>query len=201
MLVSAALVLAATPAIAQDEAGATEATPLEVSGIDYAFVGLPTSVPAGTELAFRNDGTEYHEMIVVRLLDEVTPLEELMALPEEETADLSQFVGYLATLPRTAADGAVAVAEPGRYIATCLIRQGSDPAAFEAIGFDPSQLDDNTDPSTLSPEVQELLAAIEANPQHQELGMFQEFTVTEVGPMPEAEVGGTAPADEESNSG
>jgi hypothetical protein len=74
-------------------------------------------------------------------------------------------------------------------VALCFIQQGSDPKAFEAIGFDPSQIDENTDPSTLPPEVQELLASIESNPQHMDLGMIQEFTVTEagteVGPLPE----------------
>lgn len=180
-LISALLVLGATPAVAQDEATAEpmdEATmTVDVSGIDYEFVGLPTSVPAGTELTFRNDGTEYHEMIVVKINDETTPLEELMTMPEEETSAISEFVGYLATFPGTTADGSVTLAAPGRYIATCVIRQGSDPAAFEALGFDPTELE-TADPSTLPPEVQELLMTIESNPQHQELGMITEFTVT-----------------------
>jgi hypothetical protein len=187
----ASLLLIATPAVGQDAAAEPMAEPLEISGIDYAFVGLPTSVPADTTLVFANEGTEFHEMIVVRITDEVTPLEELMTMPDEETAGISEFVGYVSALPGMPAEGAIALETPGRYIATCVIHQGSDPAAFEAIGFDPSQLDDNTDPSTLPPEVQELLAQIEANPEHQALGIIQEFTVTEAGtgfgPLPEEE--------------
>jgi hypothetical protein len=86
-LIAATLLLGAAPVAAQDEAtpsaGIAEVSgPIEVSGVDYAFVGLPTSVPAGTQLTFRNDGTEIHEMAVIHILDETTPLEELMAMPE-----------------------------------------------------------------------------------------------------------------------
>lgn len=111
-------------------------------------------------------------------------------MPEEETAAISEFVGYVATLPGTVAEGSVSVTAPGRYIVTCVIHQGSDPDRFEALGVDPQQIDPEADPSTLAPGVAELLAEIESNPEHQDLGMLQEFTVTEagteVGPLPEA---------------
>lgn len=191
VLVSAGLLLvAAGAAVAQDDAAMDmEGLTIDVGGVDYAFTGLPTSIPAGTSLTFTNDGTEVHEMIVVRITDEVTPLEELMEMPEEETAGISEFVGYLSAFPGTTAEGSVTVQTPGRYVATCVINQGSDPARFEALGFDPTTFDpENTDPSTLPTEVQELMTEIGANPQHQELGMIQEFIVTadgtEIGPLP-----------------
>ena len=203
---AALLLVSAAPALAQDEATTDDAMEMEgltveVSGVDYAFEGLPTSVPAGTTLTFTNDGTEFHEMIVVRITDEDTPLEELMAMPEEESAALSEFVGYVSAFPGTSADGSVTLETPGRYTVVCVISQGSDPAAFEAIGFDPSQLDENTDMSTLPPEVQELLAELESNPKHNELGMVQEFMVTEagteVGPLAEEASDEMAEAEEE----
>lgn len=193
LLASVALALVATPALAQEESTGEPADmsmpTINVSGVDYAYVGLPTSVPAGTTLAFQNDGTEFHEMAVIKISDETTPLEELMALPNEETESMLEFVGFVSAAPGTSAEESVNLQAPGRYVALCFIQQGSDPKAFEAIGFDPSQIDENTDPSTLPPEVQELLASIESNPQHMDLGMIQEFTVTEagteVGPLPE----------------
>ena len=193
---AALAIVSAAPAVAQDEATADdtiemEGPTVEVSGVDYAFENLPTSVPAGTTLTFTNDGTEFHEMIVVRITDEVTPLEELMAMPEEESAAISEFVGYVSAFPGTSADGSITLETPGRYTVVCVISQGSDPARFEALGFDPMQLDENTDMSTLPPEVQELLAELESSPTHNELGMVQEFMVTEagteVGPLPEAD--------------
>lgn len=173
----AALSLVAAPVVAQDDAAEPMGETVEVVGVDYAFEGVPESVAAGTTLTFRNAGSEFHEMIVVRITDETTPLEELMAMPEEESAALSEFIGYTSTFPGTVADGSVTLTAPGRYTLVCVVRQGSDPAAFEAIGFDPSQLDDDFDPSTAPPEVQALLAEIESNPTHAELGMVHEFFV------------------------
>jgi plastocyanin len=194
MLVGAALLLTVPPAVAQDDAATDEMTgaTVEVSGVDYAFEGLPTSLPAGTSLTFTNDGVEVHEMIVVKINDEDATLEELQALPEEEAAELAEFKGFLFSFPGTSADGSIAVDAPGRYVAFCQIHQGSDPAAFEALGIDVSTFDPETvDRSTLSAEVQELLATIDASPTHEELGMIQEFTVTEAGtepgPLPEME--------------
>jgi plastocyanin len=185
----------AAPVAGQDDAATTDAADntasIEVSGVDYAFVGLPTSVPVGTELTFRNDGTEMHEMAVIHVLDETTPLEELMTMPEEESQALVEFVGFVSAMPGTSAEDSVTLDAPGRYVALCFIPQGMDPAAFEAAGVDLTQVDENTDPSDLPPEAQELFASLESNPPHMALGMIQEFRVTQagtdVGPLPEAD--------------
>ena len=198
LLASAALVLAAAPAWAQDESPSAPADmgdmadmagpTIEVTGVDYAYVGLPTSVPAGTTLTFKDDGTEVHEMIVVHILDETTPLEELMAMPPEDTASLSEDAGALFALPGTSADGSITLETPGRYVALCFVPQGMSIDAFESVGIDPYQLDPEADPSELPPEAQELFASLQSNPPHMALGMIQEFTVTEagteVGPLP-----------------
>jgi plastocyanin len=206
---TAMFLLVALPVVAQVDSSQApsdmDVPTIDVSGVDYAYVGLPTSVPAGTTLTFTNDGTEVHEMVVVRIDDETTPLEELMAMPESETADISEDVGALFAFPGMAAEGSITVDAPGRYVALCFVSQGSDPAAFEAVGFDPSQMDADTDPSTLPPAVQELLASIESNPPHMALGMIQEFRVTEagteVGPLPASTPDPMAADEEESASG
>jgi plastocyanin len=196
LLASAALALAAAPAFAQDESPSASdmadmtGPTIEVTGVDYAYVGLPTTVPAGTTLTFKDDGTEVHEMIVFHILDETTPLEELMAMPEEDTASLSEDAGFLFALPGQSADGSITLETPGRYVALCFVPQGMSVDAFESVGIDVTQLDPETDPSELPPEAQELFASLESNPPHMALGMIQEFKVTEagteVGPLPEA---------------
>ena len=64
--------LTAAPATAQEDATAAAPMTVEVGGVEYAFTGLPTSLPAGTELTFRNDGAEFHELVVARIADDTT---------------------------------------------------------------------------------------------------------------------------------
>jgi plastocyanin len=211
LFASAALVLAAAPAWAQDESPSAPADmgdmagpTIEVTGVDYAFVGLPTTVPAGTTLTFKDEGTEVHEMAVIHILDETTPLEELMAMPEEESASLIEFVGFLSAIPGTSAEGSVALQTPGRYVALCFIPQGMTMDALEAAGVDPAAMGPDTDPSEMPPEAQEFFASLESNPPHMALGMIQEFTVTEagteVGPLPSQAAEETAAEPEASPS-
>ncbi len=188
LLASAALVLSAAPAWAQDaspsapaDMGDMAGPTIEVTGVDYAYVGLPTTVPAGTTLTFKDEGTEVHEMIVVHVLDETTPFEELLAMPPEESGSLSEDAGALFALPGTSADGSITLDTPGRYVALCFVPQGMSIDAFTSVGIDPYTLDPNADASDLPPEAQELFASLESNPPHMALGMIQEFWVTEVG--------------------
>ena len=187
---AALLLVSAAPVVAQDEATTDdtmdmEALSIEVGGVEYAFTNLPTSVPAGTELTFTNNGAEVHEMVLIHIADGVTEsLEELLAM-EAEGRDpmaegLVEVVGGmpLFAAPGTTAEGALTVENEGRYVAICFIPQGlTDFSALEQLGPD-------TNPEDLSPELQALMA----NPPHMALGMIQEFTVTpsgtEPGPLP-----------------
>jgi hypothetical protein len=93
---------------------------------EYAFSGIPEQVDAGVvsfELA--NDGTEVHEVLVLRKNDGVTAsFEELLALPEEEAQQNVTFVGVGGPVP--AGEGAYLVAdlEAGEYVAVCFIPTG-----------------------------------------------------------------------------
>jgi len=94
---------------------------------DYSFDGIPAEVDAGVvsfELA--NEGTEVHELLLLRKNDGVTqPVEELLALPEEEAMSLVTPVGAPAT-PAPGTDRySVAELEPGDYIAVCFIPMGT----------------------------------------------------------------------------
>jgi plastocyanin len=209
---AALLLVSAAPIVAQDEATTDgsmdmEAPTVEVGGVEYAFTGLPTSVPVGTSLTFTNNGAEVHEMVLVRIADGVTEsLEELLAM-EGEGRDpmaegLVEMVGDmpLFAAPGTTAEGSLTLEQEGRHVVLCFIPQGlTDMSVLEQLGPD-------TNPEDLSPEIQALMA----NPPHLALGMIQEFTVTpagtEAGPLPEpvademAPDEGLAPEDEEAAS-
>ena len=144
-----AAVTTTTEAPAEDEptvtgasaGGDADAAPgtLEVEAVDYAFQGLPESVPAGTKLTFTNSSTaELHELVAMRIPDEETrSLEELLTLPESELGAV--FGGPPATVllappsgEQISALGDGTLAEPGRYALVCFIPTGADPAAYLA---------------------------------------------------------------------
>ena len=207
----------ATGVAAQDEANGdgamdSEGMTVEVGGVEYAFTGLPTSVPAGTTLTFTNDGLEVHEMVLNRLADDVTEsFEELLALSDsgvdlwaEGYIDTAFGDQMLLAVPGQTAEGAISLDQPGRYVALCFIPSGLEMATLIELGVDPSDLGPDTDPSTMPEDVQQFLNEVMGNPPHMAQGMIQEFVVTaegtEVGPLPEAEVDEMAPEDEESAS-
>ena len=181
----AALALAATPTLAQDEA-ATEMDPMagmgvEVSGVEYAFSGLPETLEVGSEITFTNDGAELHEIVIVRKAEGVEEtIEELLAMEAEGRDPMAEGLvemvgeGPLIAMPGTTAEGSLVLDQPGEHVALCFIPQGFDPAVFEAAGVDIMTMGPETDLASLPEEVQ----AIFANPPHLAAGMIQPFMVT-----------------------
>jgi len=86
----AALTLAATPVFAQEEVAPADSMDsmdsmagmgIEVTGVEYAFTGLPETLEVGSEITFTNDGAELHEIAVIRIAEGVTEsLEDLLAM-------------------------------------------------------------------------------------------------------------------------
>lgn len=146
-LAASAILAACTTAEATDDstsdtlpsetaAPAAQDGTLQITGVDYGFEGFPETVAAGTELTFRNGSdTEYHEMAVMKLADdEERSVEELLALPGDEAMEAMTFVGVAAAAPAqdgAVIDGDLTLAEAGRYVATCFIPVGADPAVVE----------------------------------------------------------------------
>jgi len=108
--------------------------------VDYAFVGLPASVPAGTKLTVTNSSAaEMHELVAIRIPDtETRTVAELLQLPEEEAdaifGDTMPATVLLAAPggPQVDAVGDGTIAEPGRYAVVCFIPTGADPDEFLA---------------------------------------------------------------------
>ena len=76
---------------------------VDVSAVNYAFVDLPATLPAGTtSFALTNDADEPHELILFRRADgETRGIEELLALGEEEVGDALAFTGVAFAEPTT----------------------------------------------------------------------------------------------------
>ena len=158
----------ATTSTTEEETTTTapEAETVEVTGIDYAFEGIPTEVEASTEFTFTNGSDkEAHEMILMRVNDgETRSLDELLALPEEEAMQAVAMKGVAVAMPGEdgqVVEGELVADEPGRYVALCFIPVGADPdsmaEAMESEGPPPE------DPN--------------AGPPHFVQGMKTEFTV------------------------
>jgi hypothetical protein len=101
---------------------------VEVEGVEYAFEGVPETVPAG-EVAFNltNAGAEMHEIGVVRVNDGVTETaEELLQLPESEVDSKVTFLGG-AFAPPGESDATISTLEPGRYVVACFVPTGTTP--------------------------------------------------------------------------
>lgn len=98
---------------------------VEVSGVDYAFEGVPASVPAGqTAFAFTNDGSEPHEIVLFQRAEgETRTVEELFALPEDQLFTALTFAGAAMAEP---GQTSLTIAElaPGSYVASCFVPVG-----------------------------------------------------------------------------
>lgn len=99
---------------------------IEATGVNYEYEGIPDTVPAGVvAITFTNEGDELHEIGLARVNDEVTtPVEELLALPEEQLLSMIEFKGAAFAAPDES-DTTFMRLEAGRYGAACFIPQGT----------------------------------------------------------------------------
>ena len=134
------------------EEPAEGATAIDVVAKDYEFEGAEALDAGGSfAITLTNEGTELHEMAIVKLAEgEDRPLEELLAAEEEpETTD----VAFGFACPGSSTTFNADVSEPGRYVALCFIPVGTTP---------------ETDPSAFE----------QGGPPHAANGMVHEFTVS-----------------------
>lgn len=157
------------PAVTEGADGPDDGEVVEVTAVDFAFEGLPSTVAAGTRLTLVNDASaELHELVAFRLPDDETrSAEELAQLPEPELGPvLGDGPPALVILAPPGGDEIVAVGdgtltEPGRYLVMCFIPTGVAPQAY---------LDAVAAAEGGKPEV-------EGGPPHFVHGMFAELTV------------------------
>jgi hypothetical protein len=109
--------------------GATESCGYEtvaVTAKDYAFEGVPATIPAGN-ISFdltNSSESEEHEMIVFSKADGVDlTFDEILALPEDEAETKIQFAAA-AFAPPGESGASLATLEPGDYVMVCFIPVG-----------------------------------------------------------------------------
>lgn len=128
---------------------------VDVTAVDYAYDADLESVASGpTAFRFSNDGSEVHEMVMVRINDDTTEtIEELLDLPEEEAFAKVTDAGFAFQFPGGSTTF-YADLEPGRYAFFCFLPVGATPDNMEAL--ESGQVD---------------------GPPHFTQGMIREFTV------------------------
>lgn len=112
---------------------------IDVVTTDYAFGGVPKEIEAGTvSFEFDNEGKELHELVLLRINDDVDlTADELLALPQEEAETMVQPAGGTDPIPPGSSNYLVASLEAGRYLVTCFLPEGATSfEAMESLGED-----------------------------------------------------------------
>lgn len=107
---------------------------IDVTGSEYDFAGLDGEIAAGPNVVtFANEGEEVHEVVIMRINDDVTEsVDELLALPEEEAMEkVTPAAGAFAMPGETGYTAAEL--DPGRYVAVCFVPVGTTPEAMETM--------------------------------------------------------------------
>lgn len=98
-----------------------------VTATDFEYQGVPDTLPVGEKaVTLTNEGTNFHEIVILRVNDGVTmPAEELLALPMEEALAQVAIKGITFADPGGSDTSFMRFDEPGRYLATCFIPEGT----------------------------------------------------------------------------
>jgi uncharacterized cupredoxin-like copper-binding protein len=104
-----------------------EVESFDVAAVEYAFEGLPETVPAGNVgLTLTNEGEELHEMILVRFKDPEANIEELIELPQKEAEKQIENVGFSFANPGES-DAQTFQLDAGTYGVVCFVSTGTTP--------------------------------------------------------------------------
>jgi len=100
---------------------------VDVTATNYAFAGIDAELAPGVaSFELTNEGTELHEIVVLRKNDDTTESwDELLMLPEEEGMQKAAFVGAAFAAPGEEGEYAIADLTAGEYLAVCFIPVGS----------------------------------------------------------------------------
>jgi hypothetical protein len=103
---------------------------VDVTGVDFAFEGVPETLDAGrTAFDFTNgtDSGEAHEMVILRRVDGADDtVTELLELPEDELFSKVIPTAVVFADDAGATSHALVDLEPGSYIAVCMIPTAGD---------------------------------------------------------------------------
>ncbi len=99
---------------------------VDVTAVDYAFQGVPRTLEAGrTSFRMVNEGSEEHEIVILRAAEGAPALEELLALPPDQLFGGGQVEFAGVTFGPPGSTNFVAVdLQPGTYHLVCNIPVG-----------------------------------------------------------------------------
>ena len=155
---------------------------LNATATEYAFGGIPEEVPAGpTIITLENIGEQVHEIAIYRINDDVTlTVEELLALPEEESQSMVTEIGGTFAVPGSTGHTVVELTS-GRHVALCFIPDGTTLEVFEQMIAAEGSIPEGSAPAEGSAPTESSAPAEGSTPAegapHFTLGMIQEFTV------------------------
>jgi hypothetical protein len=96
-----------------------------VTGIEYEFQGLPTTLPAGkTAFQFTDNGAEIHELEVLRIKGKDSA-KKLAGLSEKELSKKAEEVGSTFAMQGQSGYAFADMSKPGRYAVLCHLPVGS----------------------------------------------------------------------------
>ena len=100
-------------------------TQVDVTGVEYEFLGLPKTVPAGNvAIRFTDNGTELHELEIVRVKGKDSA-KKIAGLSEKELAKKTESVGGTFATQGQTSYTIADMSKPGRYVALCHLPVGS----------------------------------------------------------------------------
>jgi hypothetical protein len=121
---------------------------INVTAVDYRFQGVPKTLKTGiVVINFKDAGSESHEINLARIKTADTA-KTLIALPQGQAKTRVELLGNTSSDPGQSSVGYFQLTKPGRYVAICLVPQGTTPGHAGT------------------------------GPPHAKLGMFTEFKVT-----------------------
>ena len=107
----------------------------KVSAREYAFKGLPATLPTGVAaIKLTNDGDQVHEISIARIKSNDS-LKALLKLPEDEVDKKIEFIGGSGPIdPGSSTVTYLDLEKKGRYAAVCFIPDGTTSQATEGTG-------------------------------------------------------------------
>jgi uncharacterized cupredoxin-like copper-binding protein len=101
--------------------------PIAITANEYSFEGVPRELIAGEHrFQLTNIGDEPHEMVLVRLKDGVSSVDQVLALPQEEAMSKVEMVGQAQAEPGKRSEKLTVNLQPGRYALLCFVPTGEN---------------------------------------------------------------------------
>jgi hypothetical protein len=107
---------------------------VRVSAKEFAFKGIPSTIPTGTTIfQLKNVGAQAHEIIVVRIKTKDT-VKQLLKLSDQEATKRIETITQTAANPGDTAFAYAKISKRGRYAAVCFISDGTTNLSSPANG-------------------------------------------------------------------